>query len=78
LFHVVNGGACSRFEFAQAIVGGRAEVHPITTAQAGRVAPRPAYSALTSTRWSGTGLPALSGWQVALRRFLTEKQAAQH
>jgi len=78
LFHVVNAGACSRFEFAQAIVGGRVEVQPITTAEAGRVARRPAYSALTSTRWPATGLSALSSWQVALERFLSEKQAAQH
>jgi dTDP-4-dehydrorhamnose reductase len=78
LFHVVNAGACSRFEFARAIVGGRAEVQPITTAEAGRVAPRPAYSALTSTRWPATGLPALSTWQVALGRFLAEKQAGEH
>jgi dTDP-4-dehydrorhamnose reductase len=78
LFHVVNAGACSRFEFAQAIVGGRVEVQPITTAEAGRVARRPAYSALTSTRWSATGLPALSRWEVALERFLREKQDTEH
>jgi dTDP-4-dehydrorhamnose reductase len=78
LFHVVNAGACSRFEFAKAIVGGRVEVLPITTAEAGRVAPRPAYSALTSTRWSATGLPALSRWEVALDRFLREKQVSEH
>ena len=78
LFHVVNGGACSRFEFAQAIVGGRAEVQPITTADAGRIAPRPAYSALTSIRWPATGLAALTSWQIALKRFLAENPAAQH
>jgi dTDP-4-dehydrorhamnose reductase len=78
VFHVVNSGACSRFEFAQAIVGGRAEVEPITTAEAGRIAPRPAYSALTSIRWPATGLPAMASWSVALERFLAEKQAAQH
>jgi dTDP-4-dehydrorhamnose reductase len=78
LFHVVNAGACSRFEFAQAIVGGRVEVLPITTAEAGRVAPRPAYSALTSTRWPATGLPTLSPWRVALDRFLREKQGSEH
>jgi len=78
LFHVVNGGVCSRFEFAQAIVGGRAEVQPITTADAGRIAPRPAYSALTSIRWPATGLVALASWQVALKRFLAENPAAQH
>jgi dTDP-4-dehydrorhamnose reductase len=78
LFHVVNSGACSRFEFAKAIVGGRVEVLPITTAEAGRVAPRPKYSALTSTRWPATGLLALTPWQVALDRFLGEKQAPEH
>jgi dTDP-4-dehydrorhamnose reductase len=78
LFHVVNSGACSRFEFAQAIVDGRVEVLPITTAEAGRVAPRPAYSALTSTRWPATGLPTLSPWRVALDRFLREKQGSEH
>jgi dTDP-4-dehydrorhamnose reductase len=78
LFHVVNSGACSRFEFAKAIVGGRVEVLPITTAEAGRVAPRPKYSALTSTRWPATSLLALTPWQVALDRFLGEKQAPEH
>ncbi len=78
LFHVVNSGACSRFEFAKAIVGGRVEVQPMTTAEAARVAPRPKYSALISTRWSATGLPALSSWEAALERFLQEKQAPEH
>src|SRR5947207_7630801 len=78
LFHVVNAGACSRFEFARAIVGGRVAVEPITTEQSGRPARRPANSALRSSRWPATGLPALSGWKTALVRFLSEKQAAQH
>jgi dTDP-4-dehydrorhamnose reductase len=78
LFHVVNAGACSRFEFARAIVGGRVEVLPITTAEAHRVAPRPKYSALTTVRWPATGLPALSRWEVALERFLREKQGTEH
>jgi len=78
LFHVVNSGACSRFEFAKAIVGGRVEVLPITTAEAARVAPRPKYSALTSARWPATGLPVLTSWEVALDRFLGEKQAPEH
>src|SRR6202043_128314 len=36
LFHVVNAGACSRFEFARAIVQGRVEVQPISAADAAR------------------------------------------
>src|SRR5919108_704217 len=33
LFHVVNSGACSRFEFAKEILGGSVEVRPITTVE---------------------------------------------
>lgn len=70
LFHVVNAGACSRYEFAMAIVRGAAEVRPITTAEAKRPAPRPANSSLTSVRWPSLGLLALRPWQAALDDFL--------
>jgi dTDP-4-dehydrorhamnose reductase len=70
LYHVVNAGACSRFEFARAIVGGNVEVLPITTQEAARPAPRPAYSALTSVRWASTGLAPLRGWRDALEAYL--------
>ena len=72
LFHVVNGGACSRFEFAQAIVDGRVNVLPITSADAGRPAPRPANSALASKRWEAAGLRPLPDWRKALAEFLRE------
>src|SRR5207245_2321795 len=42
LFHAANAGACSRFDFARAIVQGSVEVLPITTAEAARPARRPA------------------------------------
>jgi dTDP-4-dehydrorhamnose reductase len=70
LYHVVNAGACSRFEFARAIVGDRVEVLPITTAEAARPAPRPANSSLTSIRWASTELPPLRSWQAALEAYL--------
>ncbi len=70
LFHVVNSGACSRFEFARAIVRGRVEVVPITTAEAGRPASRPANSSLISVRWEAAGLRPLRPWESALDRFL--------
>jgi dTDP-4-dehydrorhamnose reductase len=70
LFHVANAGACSRFEFARAIVRGSVDVRPITSAQAARRAPRPANSALTSLRWEATGLPPLRPWEAALDDFL--------
>ncbi len=70
LFHVANAGACSRFEFAKAIVRGAVEVRPITSAEASRPAPRPANSSLTSLRWEAMGLPPLRPWQAALSDFL--------
>ncbi len=69
-FHLTNSGACSRHEFAQAIarqVGGdRTEVVPITSANLGLRARRPAYSVLANAAWTALGLPSLRPWQVAL------------
>jgi len=70
LFHVVNAGACSREEFAKAIVRGAVEVVPITSAEAGRAARRPENSSLISSRWSAVGLRPLRSWQAALDAFL--------
>ena len=70
LFHVANQGSCSRFEFAQAIVGPGVEVEPIASAEAARAAPRPANSALASIRWEAAGFRLLPDWQAALREFL--------
>jgi dTDP-4-dehydrorhamnose reductase len=72
LFHVANSGACSRFEFAQAIVRGSVEVLPITTEAAARPASRPMNSALTSTRLHQAGLSPLQSWQLALGAFLAD------
>ena len=73
LFHVANSGACSRFEFAQAIVDGRVDVLPITSSEARRPAPRPANSALVSDRWTAAGLRPLPDWRMALAEFLREQ-----
>jgi dTDP-4-dehydrorhamnose reductase len=70
--HVTNSGDCTWHEFAEAIVrqmGLSTVVRPITTAQAGRLARRPAYSVLSqerfAMRWS-----SLPHWQDALARFM--------
>jgi len=76
LFHVANGGSCSRFEFARAIVRGRVEVQPIGAADAARPAPRPANSALVSARWEAAGLRPLPAWETALEDFLAHNRRA--
>jgi dTDP-4-dehydrorhamnose reductase len=70
--HVTNSGDCSWYEFAQAIVrqtGAQAVVKPITTAQFGRPAKRPAYSVLSQDRFA-SHYSRLPGWQDALARFV--------
>ncbi len=79
LHHVAGGGACSWAElaaetFRQAELGCR--VTPITTAEMGRPAPRPAYSALDSER---PETPRLRPWPEALAAYLaarTEREGA--
>jgi len=70
LFHVANQGAASRYQQARAIVGERVEVIPISSAESGRPAPRPANSTLTSVRWEAAGFPSLRPWQEALDQFV--------
>ena len=72
--HVTNTGDCTWHEFAEAIVSRMdfpTQVRPITTAQAGRLARRPAYSVLAQGRL-GTVRALLPHWQDALARFMKE------
>jgi dTDP-4-dehydrorhamnose reductase len=61
IYHIAGGGYCSWCELAREIValaGADVDVRPITTAELGRPAPRPAFSALTSER----PVPRLPHW----------------
>jgi dTDP-4-dehydrorhamnose reductase len=72
--HVTNTGDCTWHEFAEAIVslmGLSTPVRPITTAQAGRLARRPAYSVLAQGRL-GMVRALLPHWKDALARFMKE------
>jgi dTDP-4-dehydrorhamnose reductase len=72
ILHVTNGGHCSWYGFAQAIVrmaGAGTAVRPITTAQAARLAKRPAYSVLSQDRFARHYAP-LPDWHDALARFM--------
>ena len=72
--HVTNTGDCTWHEFAEAIVNRMdlsIPVRPITTAQAGRLARRPAYSVLAPGRLAKVRA-LLPHWQDALARFMKE------
>jgi dTDP-4-dehydrorhamnose reductase len=61
LYHMAGGGYCSWWELAREVVelaGLRVAVEPVSTAQLGRPAPRPAFSALATER----PIPCLPGW----------------
>lgn len=77
IFHLAGGGACSRFEFARAIVEAAGldpqGVQPITTAEApARPAPRPAYAPLVAPAWTAAGYTPLRDWRDALREAIKE------
>jgi dTDP-4-dehydrorhamnose reductase len=77
IFHLTNSGACSWFDFARAIARGvgadPTRVAPITSADLGLHARRPAYSVLSNTAWIRLGQPPLRRWDAALRARLAQE-----
>ena len=76
LYHVTSAGQCSWYEFAGAIFelcGMHVDLSPITTAESGAQATRPAFSVLNHTRWVQAGLRELRPWRAALRDYLRAK-----
>lgn len=75
VYHFVNEGACSRYEFAQEILRlsgrGHVPIHPITSAQYQRASTPPPYSALRNFCGASLGI-VLRPWQEALRDCLAE------
>jgi dTDP-4-dehydrorhamnose reductase len=75
IFHVVNSGRTSWFEFASEIFRqSRIQtcLEPITTQQYGARAPRPAYSALDTAKYRALGGPMLVSWVDALAEYLRD------
>jgi len=69
VFHLVNSGTVSRYDFAREILAGaglsHVPVEPILSVELSQPAARPAYSALANTR-----LPALRHYREALAECL--------
>jgi dTDP-4-dehydrorhamnose reductase len=74
ILHITNAGSCSWFEFAKEVLrkaGRRTPILPITTAEADRLAKRPAYSVLSPASLTVRGI-RLRSWQEAVDAYLTE------
>lgn len=72
IYHTAGGGSVTWAGLARAVfeeAGIDCRVAPLTTADLGRPAPRPAFSALAVTR---PGAPRLRPWREALRDYLKE------
>jgi dTDP-4-dehydrorhamnose reductase len=75
IWHVVNSGASTWYEFAERIVSDanvKARVFPIKTEQFPTPAARPRYSALDNGKVS-KAIRAMRPWQDALRDYLVAK-----
>jgi dTDP-4-dehydrorhamnose reductase len=78
LYHVVNDGSCSWYEFACAIfelAGVSADLTPIMSSDYGAPARRPSYSVLSRTAYEALGLPAPQHWREALAAYLAQRNS---
>jgi dTDP-4-dehydrorhamnose reductase len=76
LYHLTNEGACTWFEFAQAIfsfLGKKPALEPVTSQQYGARARRPFYSVLENKKAKSIGLSDFSSWEKALENYLKQK-----
>jgi dTDP-4-dehydrorhamnose reductase len=72
IYHAVNSGSCSWHEFAVAILrsaGYERRVVPISTAELGRPAKRPAHSVLDCSKLAALGI-RMRPWRDALSDYL--------
>lgn len=75
LYHSVNTGSCSRYEWAieAALIAGfdTDGIEPITSAEFPQKAPRPKYSVLDNFALRAQGLEVMRPWRNALKDHLT-------
>jgi dTDP-4-dehydrorhamnose reductase len=77
LFHVVNGGDCSWYEFAAEIFrqsGLKPDLTPQTSAELGAAAKRPAYSVLSTAKLTAFLGSSPRAWREALASYLVERR----
>jgi dTDP-4-dehydrorhamnose reductase len=77
LVHVTSGGDCTWFEFAQEIfrlAGLKPNLAPITSAEFGAAARRPAYSVLSNAKLHALGVNPLRHWKDALAAYLAARR----
>lgn len=77
IYHAVNEGFCSRYDFALAILreaGVDTPVEPCSASEYPMKARRPAYSVLSNAKLTATCGFAMPTWQDGLRRYMKERE----
>jgi dTDP-4-dehydrorhamnose reductase len=76
LYHITSAGQCSWYFFAKTIFelcGMDVDLTPITSAESGAKAQRPAFSVLDHGKWMTSGFAELRPWREALGDYLRAK-----
>lgn len=76
IYHATGQGACTWMEFARKIVelgSMQTPVHPQTTEELNRPAPRPRYSIMRNHALELAGLPLLPNWESSLAAYVKER-----
>jgi dTDP-4-dehydrorhamnose reductase len=77
IFHAANNGHCSWFEYAKEILrlhgSDGIKVKPVTTAEFGRPALRPAYSVLSKKKYEDVTGRRPRDWEEALKDYLKHR-----
>ncbi|MBQ2822035.1 MAG: dTDP-4-dehydrorhamnose reductase [Thermoguttaceae bacterium] len=76
LFHVVDSGETTWFDFAKEIFRLCAlavEMTPISTAEWNAPSPRPLYSVLDTSKYHVLGGPKMLRWQESLEKYLAQR-----
>lgn len=75
VYHVVNTGGVSWYEFACAVLAGaglKAVVEPISTAEYAAAAPRPSDSVLDVGKYHRLKGPVMPSWNDAVRQYFSD------
>lgn len=78
IYHVVNGGATTWYDFAAEIFRRckiAVELLPVSTADYGAPAPRPAYSVLDTAKYQAAGGPPMPAWTEGLAAYFRDLAA---
>jgi dTDP-4-dehydrorhamnose reductase len=76
VFHIVNSGQCSWFEFAKEVLeltGSKLKLTAVSSGEGPNKAKRPSYTALCNYHLNLLGMDDLRDWKEALRSYLKEK-----